>query len=314
MRSIKPKKLVKNDVIGIISPASLPDDLSRIEKGVNYLEGLGYRVEVGKNVGKERGYLAGEDSERLEDLHEMFKNKHVKAIFCVRGGYGSGRLLNKINYNLIKKNPKIFVGYSDITALQMAMLVKTGLVTFAGPMVAVDFWKEEVDPFAEEIFWRTLSSSKKIGKVQNPNEEKFFILNKGRGEGKLIGGNLAVFVALMGTPYFPSLKDKVILLEEVGESPYRIDRMLNQLKLANAFNQANAVILGRFVDCYESDTEKKTLTLNEVIADFLEDLSIPVIYNVKHGHIPENITLPFGIKYNVNASRGFINILESAVT
>lgn len=314
MRSIKPKKLAKNDVIGIISPASLPDDLSRIEKGVNYLEKMGYRVEVGKNVGKERGYLAGDDSERLEDLHEMFKNKHVKAIFCVRGGYGSGRLLNKINYNLIKKNPKIFVGYSDITSLQMAMLVKTGLVTFAGPMVAVDFWKDEVDPYAEEIFWRTLTSSKKLGKIINPNEEKFFILNKGRGEGKLVGGNLAVFVALMGTPYFPNLKDTVILLEEVGEAPYRIDRMLNQLKIANAFNQANAVILGRFVDCYESDVEKKTLTLNEVIADFLDDLEIPVIYNVKHGHISENITMPFGIKYNVNASRGFINILESAVS
>ncbi len=314
MRSVKPKKLQKNDVIGIISPASLPADLSRIEKGVNYLEKLGYRVEVGKNVGKERGYLAGEDHERLDDLHDMFRNKDVKAIFCVRGGYGSGRLLDKINFNLIKKNPKIFVGYSDITALQSAMLTKTGLVTFAGPMVAVDFWKDEVDPFAEEIFWRTLSSTKKPGKIVNPNDEKFYILNKGRGEGKLVGGNLAVFCSIMGTQYFPNLRDSVILLEEIGEPPYRIDRFLNQLKLAKAFTQANAVILGRFVDCYESDAEKNTLTLNEVIADFLDGLKIPVIYNVKHGHIAENITMPFGIKFNVNASRGFINISESAVS
>jgi muramoyltetrapeptide carboxypeptidase len=314
MRSVKPKKLSKKDVIGIISPASSPDDLTRIEKGVKYFEKLGYLVEVGINVGKDRGYLAGSDAERLDDLHQMFSNKHVKAIICARGGYGSGRLLDKINFNLVKKNPKIFVGYSDITVLQMAFYQKTGLVTFAGPMVAVDFWKDEVDPFTEEIFWRTISSTKKIGKIYNPNHEKFFILNKGRGEGKLIGGNLALFCSIMGTEYCPNIKDNILVLEDIGESPYRVDRLLNQLKLAKAFKLANAVILGRFVECYESDTTKKTLTLNEVIADYLEDLQIPVIYNVKHGHISENITIPFGVRANVNASRGFIEVLESAVS
>ena len=189
MKTIKPKKLVNGDVIGIISPASSPSNLEKIEKGVNYLEKLGYRVEIGENVGKEHGYLAGTDEERLSDFHAMFKNKNVKAIFSVRGGYGSGRLLDKIDYNLIKKNPKIFVGYSDITAMQMAILKKTGLVTFAGPMLATDF-SDKINEYAEENFWNVLTHSKKIGKLTNPRDEKFYILNPGIGEGQILGGNL----------------------------------------------------------------------------------------------------------------------------
>lgn len=313
MKMQKPAKLSQGDLIGIISPASLPEDRSRIEKGINYLEKLGYKTIVGKNVGKERGYLAGDDTERLDDLHEMFANKEVKAIFCVRGGYGSGRLLNDIDYSLIKKNPKIFVGYSDITALQMAFLKKAGLVTFAGPMIAVDFHKDKVSEFTEEIFWDMLTRPRKIGKLKNPNEESLYVLNKGRGEGQLIGGNLAVFTTLVGTPYLESFKEKLLIFEDIGEPPYRIDRMFNQLKQAKAFEQAKGVILGRFVDCFDADTEKKTLTLNEVIDDYLCDLKIPVIYNLKHGHISDNITIPYGLETKMNASRGFIEIMESAV-
>ena len=164
MRVVKPKKLQKGDLIGVISPASSPDDLSKINLGVNYLEKLGYKVEVGKNVGNYHGYLAGSDEERLADLHSMFKKKDVKAIFSVRGGYGSPRLLDKIDFNIIKSNPKIFVGYSDITALQMAFYQKAGLITFAGPMVAVDFYNS-VDPFTEEFFWSSLHPIKKSAEL-----------------------------------------------------------------------------------------------------------------------------------------------------
>jgi muramoyltetrapeptide carboxypeptidase len=315
MRLIKPQKLNSGDVIGVISPASSPDDLTKINSGISYLEKLGYRVEVGKNVGQERGYLAGDDPQRLDDLHSMFKNKNVKAIFTVRGGYGSPRLLDKIDYNLIKNNPKIFVGYSDINALNLAFLEKTGLVSFSGPMVAVDFY-DKIDPFTEEIFWSMLTSTKKIGKIHNPNGEKFFILNKGkggRGEGKLIGGNLSIVHSLFGTEYLPSFKNSILLLEDINEPPYKVDRMLNHLRLAKVFKQAKGVILGRFVDCYETDTEKKTLTLNEVIVDYFENLNIPVVYNVKHGHLKENITIPLGLNCNLNTSRGFIEIKDNAV-
>ncbi|MCF8395052.1 MAG: LD-carboxypeptidase, partial [Melioribacteraceae bacterium] len=301
------------DVIGVISPASSPDDFSKLNKGVDYLEKLGYRVEFGKNVGKERGFLAGEDEQRLEDIHDMFKNKQVKAIFTIRGGYGSPRLLDKINYNIIKKNPKIFVGYSDITALQLSFYHKAGLITFGGPMIAVDFW-DEISEYTEEIFWRTITSTKKIGKLQNPNEEKFYVLNKGRGEGRILGGNLSIMSAMVGTDYFPNFRDKILLLEEVNEPPYKIDRMFNHLKLAKVFRDSKGIILGRFVNCYESDKTKKTLNLNEVIVDYFNDNSSPVIYNVKHGHIKENITIPYGAKCKVNASRGFVEITESAVS
>ena len=314
MKLIKPKRLKKGDVIGIISPASPPKDMTKIEKGVKYLEGLGYRVEVGKNVEKSHGYLAGKDEERLEDLHSMFKNKNINAIINVRGGYGSGRLLDKIDYNLVKKNPKIFVGYSDITALQMAFLKKTGLVTFAGPMLAVDFWKDEVDSYTEEFFWNMLTSSKKIGKLINPDNENFYSLTKGRGEGTLVGGNLALLNSLIGTPYQPNFKKSIILIEEIGEEPYRVDRFFYQLKYAtNGFKDLEGIIIARFVDCYIKDTDSPSLTLNDVISDYFENLSIPVIYNVKHGHIEQNMTIPWGLKTKMNATRSFIEIGESAV-
>jgi len=312
MKIIKPEKLEKGDVIGIISPASTPNDISKIEKGVRYFENLGYRVEIGKNVGKKHGYLAGTDEERLSDLHEMFKNKAVKAIISLRGGYGSGRLLDKINYSTIKRNPKILVGYSDITALQMSIFKKTKLVTFAGPMVATDF-AGSINKYTEENFWKILTSSKKIGKMFNPREENFYILNKGRAEGHILGGNLAVLLSLWGTQYMPDLKNSILLIEDIGEEPYRIDRLLNQLRLSNSLKNVKGIILGRFVDCYEKDKQKDSITLNEVIENYFGDLNIPVLYSFSHGHVNENLTVPFGINCKLNASRNFVELTESAV-
>jgi len=312
MSIIKPKRLKQGDAIGIISPASSPDDLTKINHGVEYLEKIGYRVEIGKNVGTHEGYLAGSDLQRLSDLHEMFQNKNIKAIFAIRGGYGSGRLLDKIDYKLIRNNPKIFVGYSDITALQMAFFAKTGLVTFGGPMVAVDF-HDEISPFTEEVFWRTITSNKKIGRIQNPRKEKFYLLNKGRCQGRLLGGNLSILSSLMGTEFLPKLKDSILLLEDVNEAPYRIDRMFNQLRLAKILKQVKGIILGHFVDCYEPDPAKQTFTLNEVIIEYFQNSELPVLYNFKHGHIKENITIPYGLKCSLNATRGFIEIMENAV-
>lgn len=312
MKIIKPKKLSPGDLIGIVSPASSPVDLEKINNGVIYLEKLGYKVIVGKHVYSENDHYAGNDSQRLDDFQSMFKNKDVKAIFCSRGGYGSGRLLNDIDYSLIKKNPKILVGYSDITALQLAILKKCGLVTFAGPMVAVDFGGE-VDEFTEEVFWRTITSDKKIGKLANPDDEKFYVLTKGRGEGQLVGGNLSLVVSLMGTKYQPDFKDSILFLEEIAEPPYKIDRFFNQLRLANVFGNIKGLIFGRFVDCYDTDATQRSFTLNEVIVDYFEKLKLPVIYNVKHGHLTQNITLPIGLKCKINSSRGFIEINEAGV-
>lgn len=312
MGIIKPKKLNKKDVIGIIAPGSSPDDHSRIEKGVRYLEKLGYRTQLGKNIGKSQGYLAGTDSERLSDLHQMFSDKNVKAVFCLRGGYGAFRLLDKINYKLIKDNPKIFVGYSEITSLQNAFFQKAGLVTFAGPMVAVDF-HEDVSPYTEENFWAMITSNKKFGKVKYPEDEKLPSLVKGNASGRLIGGNLAVFAALIGSEFLPDMNGKILLIEDIGELPYKVDRMLNQLKLAKIFKKSKGIVLGRFVDCYEHDPNKKTLTLGEVIDNYIGSLKIPSIYTFPHGHIKDFVTMPIGIKINLNASRGIVEFEESAV-
>ena len=308
----KPKKLNKKDVIGIISPASSPDEFTRVERGVKYLEGLGYRVKVGANVGKNHGYLAGTDKERVDDIHSMFKDKNVKAIFTVRGGYGAFRLLDKIDYRIVKNNPKIFVGYSEITSLQMAFFEKAELMTFAGPMVAVDFY-DEISSYTEENFWETITSNKKLGKLKFPENQKLPYLQKGIASGRLVGGNLAVFAALLGTEYFPNLTGKILMIEEIGELPYRVDRLLNQLRLSGTFKKVKGIILGRFVDCHELDPNKKTLTLGEVISDYVSTLKIPSIYTFPHGHIKDFVTIPFGLKVNINAAKGSVEFMESAV-
>jgi len=312
MRIIKPAKLKTGDVIGIIAPASAPVDPTKLENGIRYIEKNGFRVELGKNISKIDGYLAGTDQERADDLNLMFKTKNVKAIFCLRGGYGASRILDKINYKLIRSNPKILVGYSEITALQLAILQKSGLVTFAGPMVATDFGNE-ITSYTEDFFWRIVSSNKKIGRLKYPDDDKLVSITKGGATGRIIGGNLSVFVALIGTDYFPDLKGRILMIEEVDELPYKVDRLLNQLRLLKVFKQIKGIILGRFVDCIEHDTSKRTLTLGEVMEDYMKELKIPVLYTFPHGHIKDKVTVPFGINIKMNASKGFVEYLESAV-
>ena len=301
MRLIKPAKLKTGDVIGIISPASSTQDPKKIENGVQYLEKNGYRVEIGKNVGKTNGYLAGTDQERADDLNLMFKNKNIKAIICLRGGYGASRILDRINYKIIRNNPKIFVGFSEITALQMAILQKAGLITFAGPMLAPDF-ADNVSTYTEEFFWRIITSNKKMGRLKYPDNGKLTAITKGSSSGRILGGNLSVFAALIGTVYLPSMKEKILMLEDI-----------NEMKMLKVFKQVRGVILGRFVGCYEHDPMKKTLTLGEVMEDYLSHLKIPVLYAFPHGHIKDKVTVPLGLKVKINSTKGFIDYAESAV-
>jgi muramoyltetrapeptide carboxypeptidase len=312
MDYIKPEKLAKGDLIGIISPASSPENFSSVESGIKYIEGAGYRTITGRNIDKSRGYLAGTDKERADDIHQMFADKRVKAIFCLRGGYGAFRLLDKIDYKLIKKNPKIFVGFSEITALQMAFLQKANLITFAGPMVMPNFSKE-ISCYTEENFWRMLTHGKKAGKILLPDTNKLQSIRKGKASGKIIGGNLAVFSSMLGTSYLPDLKDKILLLEDVSEPPYKIDRMFNQLRLNNVFKKVKGIILGSFIDCNEPDEKKKTLSVEEIFNDYFRLSELPVVYNFPHGHIKDFITVPIGINVKLNASMGIVEFTEGAV-
>jgi len=312
MLYIKPGKLKKGDLIGLISPASSPNDENLIASGVKYLEEMGYQTLLGKNVGKIRGYLAGTDEERVKDIHQMFGDKKVKAIFCLRGGYGAFRLLDKIDYKIIRNNPKIFVGFSEITALQMAFLRKANLITFAGPMVLPNL-SNEVSTYTEENFWRMITSNKKPGKIKFPKIYRLSLISPNEVSGIIVGGNLAVFTSLLGTGYLPDLKNKIIFLEDVSEPPYKIDRMFNQLKLNNVFKKVKGIILGSFVDCNEPDKEKKTLTLAEVCDDYLKTMNIPVIRSFPHGHIKDMVTLPIGTRIKLNATNGFVEFAESSV-
>ncbi|HVK58094.1 MAG TPA: LD-carboxypeptidase, partial [Candidatus Kapabacteria bacterium] len=223
MKAVKPPRLRKGDLIGLVSPASTPTPREKIEGGVRYLEALGYRVKLGRHVSKAWGYLAGTDEERAEDFNGMINDAEVKAIFALRGGYGTPRILDLIQYRALAKQPKIISGFSDITALQLAIYKKCGLVTFSGPMPAVEFWKKP-DPYTEEQFWRLVTSKTAVGALENPLQERFDLHREGKASGVMLGGNLALVASTVGTPFMPSLKRAVLVLEEVGEYPYRVDR------------------------------------------------------------------------------------------
>ncbi len=313
MRLIKPCKLNKGDVIGIISPSSPVDNDIKLENSVKYFEKQGYRVQTGANTLKKYGYLAGTDNERLNDIHKMFLNKKIKMIMCLRGGYGAGRLLDKIDYQLIKNNPKIFCGYSDITVLQNAFLKMTGLVTFAGPMAGVDF-SGEISKFTEENFWQTVTNNHPL-KVNIPGIMALNSLQKGVSEGRLIGGNLSLISSLTGLKYLPNPRGKILMLEEISEVPYRIDRMLNQMRLSGYLHSVKGVILGGFKDCEELNPNSNSLTLDQVLFDYFGgDFPAPVLFNFSHGHLKNNLTVPLGIKVKINGNLNIIEFLESHFT
>jgi len=315
MQTIKPPRLRRGDTIGVITPASAPSDFVKIDNGIKYLEGLGYRVKLGKNAKRPeqlRGYLAGTDEQRVSDINEMFADKQVKAIFSVRGGYGTPRLLNLVDYNLIKRNPKILVGYSDLTALQLAIFRRTGLITFSGPMVAVEM-HSGMDPFTEEHFWRVITSPKKIGKLLNPDSEPLKVLRKGDTTALLIGGNLSLINTLIGTSYLPNFAKNILLIEEVEEEPYRVDRFLLQLYLARILKKIGGLVIGCLTDCVPKDKEKPSLTIEEVISDYTYRLDVPVVSNLIYGHVPRKLTIPIGIRARLNAARAYLELLEGAV-
>jgi muramoyltetrapeptide carboxypeptidase len=298
--AIKAKALRKGDTIGLIAPASTPQIKEKITGSVRYFESLGYRVALGKNIEKRYGYLAGNDKERLDDVHRMYADKKVNAIFFLRGGYGTIRLLPHIDYNLIAKNPKIFVGYSDATSLFNAIYKKTGLQSlFYGPMPGVDIWNG-FDPFAEECMWRALTSTKPFGELPMNESEGIGLTKNSSAEGRLIGGNLTVFSSIMGTPYLTSLKNRILFFEDVGEAPYRLDRYFAQLKAAGAFETAKAILLGQFSDCEEPDKKKSTLDLGEVIRGYFDKLKIPVLTNLPFGHVKRQWTVPLGARIVIN--------------
>jgi muramoyltetrapeptide carboxypeptidase len=308
---LKPPRLKSGDLIGIISPASRIKDPARIEKGIAYLERLGYRTVTGENVLKTYGYLAGTDEERVADLHRMFADPKVKAIMCIRGGYGTPRLLSLVDYRLIARNPKIFVGYSDITSLQLALWKKCGLVTFQGPMVGVDM-PEQLDAYTEDLFWRLLTSPKKAGPVV-PADNPSVAIRNGKATGRLLGGNLAHLAGAVGTVHMPAFKDALLFIEDIGEEPYRIDRMMTQLRHSRMFEQVKGILGGQFTDCEIKDASKPTLTVDQVFQEFGGSCPVPFLAGLPFGHEAHKMTIPMGIRAKLDAGAGTLEFLEGAV-
>lgn len=311
MDTQKPPRLKKGDLIGVVAPASPVTDTSKIERGVRYVESLGYRVVMGKHVERTTGYLAGSDAERAEDLHGMFRNRNVRAIFCLRGGYGTPRLLPLLDYKLIARNPKILVGYSDITALQLALWRKCRLVSFHGPMFAVEM-AGGIHPSTGETFWRLVTSPQKAG-ILPTNQEAPSSLYPGIATGRLLGGNLSMVVTVLGTPYEPDFKGSVLFLEEIGEEPYRVDRMLMQLRNASVLSNTRAILAGQFTDCVPADTTKPSFSVAEILHDTAASSKRPFLPDLPFGHTDFKLTLPIGIRARVDAADGSVALLEGAV-
>src|SRR5262245_42368914 len=268
---IKPPRLRLGDTIGIIAPASAPPDPKAIDRSVATLEKLGFKPRLARNVRKRWGYLAGTDRERASDLMSMFTDKKVNAIICVRGGYGTGRLLPLLDYRAIRANPKIFIGYSDITSLHCAFLEKSNLVSFHGPMLNSDFIKKDFPDFTLQSFFKTLMRPSAAGSVRHGYKRKTVsILRRGTASGPLLGGNISLLCASLGTPFQPSFKNKILFFEDLDEVPYRFDRMLTQLLNAGLLQQVVGVAVGVNANCFDPNA-KKTKEYRQTVEDVLRE-------------------------------------------
>ena len=307
IKLIKPKPLQQGDTVSIIAPAS-PIDKNLIDKCVDSLNALGLKVVVGESCLSDHGFLSGTDDIRANDINYMFANKNIKGIFALRGGYGCARLLNLIDFKLIKKNPKIFVGYSDITALHIAINQKSKLITYHGPMISTELIKG-LDEYSADYYKKFIFGIDKVEEIFNPKGDNLEIINNGIISGQLIGGNLSLICSSLGTKYEINTKNKILFLEEVEEVPYKIDRMLTQLKQSGKLKDANGIILGAFTNCI-APKNKKSLSLQEVFNEIILPLKKPTISNLICGHCLPTLTLPLGAKILLDANNKKIKILE----
>jgi muramoyltetrapeptide carboxypeptidase len=306
--TIKPKALKKNDLIALVAPAG-PISESKLAKAQENLLELGFRTSFTPRILNRKGYLAGNDLDRLDDLHQAFENPDVDVILCIRGGYGSARIIDQLDFQLIKRNPKIFIGYSDITALLNAIWQKTGLITFHG-IVGTSAFTE----YTRQQFLAVFSPQHSDNMIITSKEEPVEFLNSGKAKGRLVGGNLSIVNSLIGTGFGIDFTEKIVFLEDVGEAPYKIDRMLTQLLLSGKLDNAAGIVLGQFRGCdidNKEITKENSLSLDEVFNDRLGHLKIPVIKDFSFGHISDQAIFPVGIEAEIDSSQNGIKLLES---
>ncbi len=330
-QTVKPQALSKGDAVAIVAPSGAVRRES-LQRGVRLLESLGLRVKLGHSVMKRWGYLAGQDTDRARDLMEAWADPEVKAVIAARGGYGAMRILPYLDFNCIGQNPKILLGYSDITALHLAFLKEAGLVTFHGPVAEI--WSDSMEPYNLEMLKDMLfgnwtpgylpmpvfggkgsispgsasvskeSCSSGSCNVDSPalSQRELVVLEKGEARGCLTGGNLSLVASTIGTAWEIDTSGKILFLEEVGERPYRVDRMLCQLKLAGKLDDAAGFCLGDFIDCEtDPDPARPSFSVSEVLEQYFAGAGKPCISNIPAGHGKYNAVLPLGVEVRIEA-------------
>ena len=304
---IRPEKLQKGDVVGVVAPAG-PVEKEYLDKGLKVLRGMKLEPLLGKHVMSRRGYLAGKDEDRAKDLLDMFENKDVKAIFCARGGYGVNRLLPWLKPNVIRKNPKILVGASDLTLLLLYLYQKCSLIGFHGPMVAGNFGRHPMKKTKKQFF--DLLTGHSEGKWMQSS--KACTLIPGVAKGELVGGCLTLLCRSLKTPFEIQTRNKILLIEDVNEAPYRIDGMLWQLKTAGKFKDIKGIVLGEMIDCHPGKSGNGLL--GQIYQEIFEDLSVPIISNFPIGHGKEMWTLPFGVEATLDTQAKSIQLKHCGVS
>ena len=312
---VKPRRLRAGDTVGLVSPGGAIFEARDVEDVQETLAGLGLRSRVGAHALDQRGYLAGSDADRARDLNAMFADASVDAIVALRGGWGCARILPLIDYEAVRQNPKIIMGFSDVTALLVALYARTGLITFHGP-VGISEWNAFSVEYVRRILIRgealTLKNPRRVGPPLIRSLDQAQTITPGRASGRLVGGNLSVLVSLLGTDYVPDWADHILFLEDTREEVYRIDRMLTQLSLAGVLSAVRGIVFGKCTDC-EPDDPDRSLSLREVFFDHFAPLGIPCWYGAMIGHTRDKFTLPVGVNVEVDAAAGSISMQEPAV-
>lgn len=313
---IKPKRLQPGDTVGLVTPSTYVSDPVELQTAIRTIEYFGCKVKMGKFVRRKLGYLGGTIEERASDVNAMFADPGVQAVFAIRGGYGSAQILPELDYDLIRRNPKIFVGFSDITAMHLAIHQKTGLVTFHGPVPLSPFTE-----YTQKHYRKALFESGPIGVVTNPPESNLLrpthILRTvvgGKATGPLVGGCLTLLATTMGTPYEIDTTGKIFFIEDVGEEPYSMDRMLTQMRLAGKLERAAGIVFGECARCVPREYKPgfdNNLSLQEVVDEILGKLRIPVLAGLTIGHTPDQLTLPIGITTTLDADQRTLTIEEA---
>ena len=318
MKLLKPSALKPGDTIGIVAPASHSALPSALHNGRRSLEALGFRTVTATHMADRHGFLAGRDDDRLADLEAMFADPDIQGIVCLRGGYGSARMLPFMDFETVRAHPKVFVGYSDITALHGAIQRKTGLVTFWGPMVSSDM-SPEFHPFNRDAFMKAVAGTGAVGTIGHPEElPPVQVMRGGKAAGPLIGGTLSLLAAAVGTPFEFVYDGAILFFEDVGEEPHRIDRMLTQLLQAGRLDRVSGVVIGECAGCGSAPNNPSfpygSFSIEEVFADRLQPLGIPVIYGLAIGHGTCKATLPLGVQATLDGDAGTLTIDEPGVS